>query len=391
MILGGNEILMKEVCETILGTKANITEHGSCELREAHVSGRHISVVKTPTNWLERLKTQPFFSHQVKSMKIEMDCSCLLIFPGPHAFLLVLGDVHNTGKEHHLLRALRDAFGEEVLNYTMVLFMHEYAQEDIKMNRCVIKCHERYHILKNNEDSVIKLFQDATKMMEKSKRKLFFTKDRGMLEKAELYFKQECELKYEEFKTTEESLRIQVTEAENQNSENLKESQQLRDELQASESRENQLHQQMSALKTEKSEQEEELHALRYLKRFLENLTNERESKLKSDNERLKQELEQLVANNQRQSKDNVAFPLTETQHHKSQEQKEDRAPVHEHDRLEDLNIREMKLDHRERETMPSSGECCHCLFITLLSFYWSASTFQCYSDLCTTVWNIGF
>ncbi|XP_073791755.1 uncharacterized protein isoform X2 [Danio rerio] len=354
IVLGGNEVLMREVCETILGTKANITEHGSCELREAHDSGRHISVVKTPTNWLERLKTHPFLSHQVKSLKIEMDCSSLLIFPGPHAFLLVLGDVHNTGKEHYLLRALRDAFGEEVLNYTMVVFMHEYEEEDIKMNRCVKKCHERYHILKNSEDSVIKLFQDATKTIKKRMRNLFFTKDRSMLEKAEMYFTQEYISEYEEFKTTEEGLRIKVTEMENQISENLKDSQRLREELQASKSRENQLNQQMDALKKEKSELEEELCALRYLKRLLENLTNERESQLKSDNEKLKQELEQLTANNQRQSQDSVAFLLTKTQHHKSQEQKEEQAPVQEHERLRDLTVREMKLDHREREMLPS-------------------------------------
>ncbi|KAK9954937.1 hypothetical protein ABG768_014851 [Culter alburnus] len=77
-----------------------------------------------------------------------------MVFPGPHAFLLVLGDVRNSGKEHYLLRALSEVFGQEVLDYSMVLFMHGYSNRDIGRNRCVRKCRERDHKRRVNAELV---------------------------------------------------------------------------------------------------------------------------------------------------------------------------------------------------------------------------------------------
>ncbi|XP_067232897.1 probable DNA double-strand break repair Rad50 ATPase isoform X1 [Chanodichthys erythropterus] len=351
ILLGSDEVLINEACDTILRSTDDkkvetIKSGGKCEFREACVSGRHVSVVKTPTYWLENLKTYLFFSKSVRSMKSDMEFSYSMVFPGPHAFLLVLGDVRNSGKEHYLLRALSEVFGQEVLDYSMVLFMHGYSDRDIGRNRCVRKCSERYHILKDNEDNVLKLFQDATAM--KQGKANFFTKDLELLYKAETYFKKEFDAKYEErenilrgdlaeMKTAEENLRTKMTEMEKQNSENVRELQDLREELDqlreeldahrfrenqlrkdldASISRENQLSQQIDALKEKKYELKEELFDLRDHKRQVNAeliASNERESQLKSDNEKLQRELEQLKDNEKKREKNpREEFLLTE-------------------------------------------------------------------------------
>lgn len=267
-----------------------------------------------------------------------------MVFPGPHAFLLVVKCPQNSGKEHYLLRALCEVFGQEALDYSMVLFMHGFSESEIAGNRCVRKCRKRFHILDNKDDNVLQLFHDATAM--KHRKANFFTKDLELLLKAETYFKNEFEAKYEEresilrrdlaeTKTTEENLRNEVTEMEKQNSEHLRELQDLREELEAHGARENQLkkaldasvsaenrlNRQIDALREKNFELKEELFGLRDHKRRANAeliASNERESQLKSDYEKLRGELEQLKGNekrietNPRESKDMEEFLLTE-------------------------------------------------------------------------------
>lgn len=199
-MLGSDEVLIKEACDKILMSKDRIdsNKQGTCELREACVSGRHVSVVKTHAYWLENLKTYFSFSARVRSMRMDMEVCYSLVFPGPHAFLLVLGDVCNSGKEHYILRALSEEFGQEVLDYCKVLFLHKYRDSDIGRNRCVRKCGKRFHILEENEDNVLKLFNDTTATVIKQRNANFFTKDLKLLDKAETYFKKEFNAKYEE-------------------------------------------------------------------------------------------------------------------------------------------------------------------------------------------------
>lgn len=313
-----------------------------------------------------------------------------MVFPGPHAFLLVLGDVQNSGKEHYLLRALCEVFGQEVLDYSMVLFMHEYSKSDIDRNHCVRKCRTKPHILKDNEDNVLKLFHDATGTMMKQRKGSFFTKDLELLDKAEAYFKKEFDATYEEresilrgdlaeMKTTEENLRTKITEMEKQNSENVEELQdlreeldQLREELDAHEARENQLRkdldacigrenqlgQQIDALKEKNYELKEELFDLRDHKRRVNaelTASNERESQLMSDYEKLQRELEQLKGNekkNPRESKDIEELLLTER--NRLQAQKEVQA-----------SAQEEELDERKRKLLQTVAESQHGIHIS--------------------------
>lgn len=295
-------------------------------------------------------------------MKIDMEFCYSLVFPGPHAFFLVLGDVRNSGKEHYILRALSEVFGQEALDFSMVLFMHEYKDSDIGSNRCVKKCRKRFHILKNNEENVLKLFHDATETMIKQRKGSFFTKDFDLLDKAEAYFKTEFDAKYEEresilrgnlaeMKTTEENLRTKVTEMERKNSENMRELQDLHKELDAhkarinqlnkelddSQSRENHLSQQMDALKKKKYELKEELYALRYYKRQF-------DVELTAFNEREREKF----------------LPTTiQLEHNRLQEQREAglQAPAQEeHDRQKTSDKREVELDEREKKLLQTTG-----------------------------------
>lgn len=366
IVFGSDEVLINEACDIILRSADRMdgTKYGTCEFREACVSGQHVSVVKTPAYELEHLKTYLAFRNRVRSMKRDMEFCYSLVFPGPHAFLLVLGDVRNSGKEHYILRALSEVFGQEALDYSMVLFMHEYRYSDIDSNRCVRKCRKRFHILKNNEENVLKLFHDATKTTIKQRKGRFFTKDFDLLVKAEAYFKIEFDAKYEEresilrgnlaeMKTTEESLRTQVTEMEKLNSENMRELQDLRKELDAqkagvnqlkkeldySQSREKYLSQQMDVLKKTKNELKEELYALRYYKRKLD---------------------VELTAFNVREREREMILPTKiQLEPNRLQEQKEEglQAPAQEeHDRQNTSDRREVELDERERKLLQASG-----------------------------------
>lgn len=363
-MFGSDEVLINEACDTILRSadRMDSTKYGTCEFREACVSGRHVSVVKTPAYGLEHLKTYLTFRNRVRSMKIDMEFCYSLVFPGPHAFFLVLGDVRNSGKEHYILRALSEVFGQEALDYSMVLFMHEYKDSDIGSNRCVKKCRKRFHILKNNEENVLKLFHDATETMIKQRKGSFFTKDFDLLDKAEAYFKTEFDAKYEEresilrgnlaeMKTTEENLRTKVTEMERKNSENMRELQDLHKELDAhkarmnqlnkelddSQSRENHLSQQMDALKKKKYELKEELYALRYYKRQLD---------------------VELTAFNEREREKFLPTKI-QLEHNRLQEQREAglQAPAQEeHDRQKTSDKREVELDEREKKLLQTTG-----------------------------------
>ncbi len=204
ILLGGDDNLLNEACDTILRIPVsdNTSHHKACELREGHVNGHQLSVLKTPSNWLQRLTSAFIFSYTVKSLKNEMEACESLVFPGPHAFLLVLKDAHNTRKEHYFLRAFSNIFGKESLDYCMVLFMQNVNSNEAAQNQCVRKCKYRYHILDNTDRNVEELFSVTEKMVQ-SKKSTFFTNHFDYFLKAKRYFQMEFEA---EKKLTMESI-----------------------------------------------------------------------------------------------------------------------------------------------------------------------------------------
>lgn len=179
---------------------------GICELREGYVQDRHVSVVTTPVEWLARLKSFWFFRNAVKSLKNEMEFCESLVFPGPHAFLLVIDD--KSDEERLLLDAIREVFGQEALDYSMVLFINACPRNQPKDNRCVKACGNRYHILSSTNQSVTRLFVKVERMIE-SKKSHFFTNHFEFFKKVLVHLEQEFKTEYE---TKESELLRKLTE-----------------------------------------------------------------------------------------------------------------------------------------------------------------------------------
>ncbi|XP_051962312.1 GTPase IMAP family member 4-like [Xyrauchen texanus] len=261
IVLGGDSLLMNKVSEFILGERQSgqRTRSGICELREGHVRECHVSVVTTPVSWLERLQSCWFFSNAI-SLKPEMEFSESLVFPGPHAFLLVVR--HNTGKEHYLLNAICEVFGKAVLDYSMVLFIGEsHRTED---NPCVRTCGNRQHIL--TEQNVDALFVKVEQMIH-SKKSHFF------INHFELYKKVSNHLQME-FKEKESELQMEIRDLK---TEHEKEVNNLKIDFR---NREKYLQKKLADSQLNEQHLREELDASRY-----------RESQLKSDLEMSQKEM----------------------------------------------------------------------------------------------------
>ncbi|XP_051733644.1 ribonuclease Y-like isoform X2 [Ctenopharyngodon idella] len=122
-----------------------------------------------------------------------------MLFPGPHAFLLVHRDVKNSGRDNYLLHALSDVFGKKVLDYCMVLFIDGARHNDPNKNYCLKMCGGRNHTLQNTEYSVNELFKKIETMTE-SKDNSFFTTHLECFRKASNYFQEKYEEKENELR-----------------------------------------------------------------------------------------------------------------------------------------------------------------------------------------------
>ncbi|XP_016325763.1 GTPase IMAP family member 4-like [Sinocyclocheilus anshuiensis] len=217
IVLGHNEHLMSQACSIILRLgQGGDTNVGTCELRDGIVNGQPVSVVKTPSSWLKSFSIFSF-RRKLNSIKSEIEFCQSLVFPGPHAFLLVIKDV-KTGKEKILLQALSEVFGIKALDFCMVLLMQEFQRKDIQNNDCVRKCKYRNLFLRNTDQGVEKLFQKTKEMIEPVK---FFTYHLDCFEKAKLYFDKEFEterrelLKMKKNETEEIEKRNEMLQREN--------------------------------------------------------------------------------------------------------------------------------------------------------------------------------
>ncbi|KAA0719692.1 hypothetical protein E1301_Tti020894 [Triplophysa tibetana] len=207
MVLGGDDPLMNEACETILDVRH--TEYANVirtrENMKTNVSRRNVSVLKTPSFWLDVLKSNVIFRNGLKSIKKDMKSCESLLFPGPHVFLLVLGDVHNSSKEGLLLQAVSDVFGKQALDYSMVLFIGEFKEKDIRRNRCVKKCKNRYHVLENTEKLL-----DYVETVVKERENSYFTKNFELTERAKDHFQAEFGWQNLQYVEREISLRSEL-------------------------------------------------------------------------------------------------------------------------------------------------------------------------------------
>ncbi|XP_073681186.1 uncharacterized protein [Garra rufa] len=231
IVLGGDDDLMDKACATIFRKreKTNTFSFGKLEPRSAHVCGRQVSVLKTPFKWLEHLKSYLFFHRKVKSIRNEIESFVSMMFPGPHAFLLVHRDLKNSGSEDYLLRALSEVFGKEVLDYCMVLFMDRAIHNDPKKNTCLKMCEKRYCLLQNTDRSVNELFKKI-KTMTDIKDNSFFTQHLEFFRKASNYFQVEYEEKENKLRNALSDSKDRESQLEHENEKLQREKELLKDE-----------------------------------------------------------------------------------------------------------------------------------------------------------------
>lgn len=165
---------------TILGEKRFQSEFSSssitseCELHQAEVSGRNISVIDTPGLFDTRMCPE--------KLGREIGRSFFLGSPGPHAFLCVL-PVNNrfTEQEENVFQKLEMIFGREMKKYTIVLFTYGdllkkpvdmLIQENRALSTLVGECGGGYHVINNeeltNRDQVSELLEKIDRMVEKN-------------------------------------------------------------------------------------------------------------------------------------------------------------------------------------------------------------------------------
>lgn len=106
---------------TILGRQAFTSEISpssvtdTCKKDTSHFNERTVSVVDTPGVFDTLINES--------QLKCELEKCIMLSDPGPHIFLLVISlGVRFTEEEKKAVNWLKDNFGEEVSNYTLVLF-----------------------------------------------------------------------------------------------------------------------------------------------------------------------------------------------------------------------------------------------------------------------------
>ncbi|XP_047661345.1 polyamine-modulated factor 1-binding protein 1-like isoform X1 [Tachysurus fulvidraco] len=177
ILLGGDEGANKDVCRIIFRNQRNQqrTELEDWELQENHVHGRHVTVAISPPTWLEHLRSYIFLSRGIRSIKNDIEKCVSVAFPGPNAFLLVIRDGRDNGKEHFLLEAVASVFGKQALDYSMVLLIRGSGQNrsDPPSMKCVKKCGQRLHVLEDTDSSVQELFSKVLRMISDNKRKFF--------------------------------------------------------------------------------------------------------------------------------------------------------------------------------------------------------------------------
>lgn len=179
ILLGGDDFTNQEACRFILRNQQNQqrTDLEDWEVKENRVQGRHVTVAISPYSWLERLRSSFFLSSGITRIKNDIKKCVSAAFPGPTAFLLVIRDGHDNGKEHYLLKAVASVFGKEALDYSMVLLVRGSGQKrsDPASMKCVKKCGQKYHVLEDTDRSVSELFSKFLEMVGNKKKEILYS------------------------------------------------------------------------------------------------------------------------------------------------------------------------------------------------------------------------
>ncbi|XP_051993677.1 GTPase IMAP family member 2-like [Xyrauchen texanus] len=157
----GNTILNRDAFE-VKNSPGSVTI--KCEKQEAYVSGWKTSVIDCPGLADTRDNEEILQTVTGKCMDLS--------YPGPHVFLLVMKlGMKFTDEEKNTLKWIQENFGEDALNYTIILFTHDdvlkgkpverYLSKSNDLKQMIKTCWGRYHSFnnenRNNRDQVTEL------------------------------------------------------------------------------------------------------------------------------------------------------------------------------------------------------------------------------------------
>ncbi|XP_065108731.1 GTPase IMAP family member 4-like [Paramisgurnus dabryanus] len=164
----GNKILGRDAFKEDFSPNV-VTRH--CEKEETTKENRKISVTDTPGISNTSISNKELTSEIRKC--IEMST------PGPHVFLLVIKVGRFTEEEQKTVEWIQENFGEDVAQYTIILFTHvdllnrktleEFIEESPEIEALIEKCGGRYQAFnnqdKNDQTQVTELLQKIDKMV----------------------------------------------------------------------------------------------------------------------------------------------------------------------------------------------------------------------------------
>nr|XP_055028888.1 GTPase IMAP family member 9-like [Misgurnus anguillicaudatus] len=131
-------------------SSVSVTEE--CDSKTASVNGRPITYIDTP-GFYDTVSTE-------HSLRSEILRSIIKSSQGPHAFLIILKAETYTGQEMETVRKITESFGEDALNYAVVLFTHgdnldegqtieDFVSRNQELQQLVDKCGGRCHVIDN--------------------------------------------------------------------------------------------------------------------------------------------------------------------------------------------------------------------------------------------------
>ncbi|KAJ0067072.1 hypothetical protein NL108_010218, partial [Boleophthalmus pectinirostris] len=191
---------------TILGEKkfnVELSRHSVtklCQKVNTNIDGRCVAVVDTPGLFDTNLSHEEINKEMVKCIN--------LLAPGPHVFLLVIKIDRFTAEEREAIRLIKEGFGEDAAQFTIILFTHGDELEEHNMsiekyiegedydsfNQLLSECGNRYHVFNNrnktNRTQVSELLQKIDNMVKENGGRNY-TND--MLQKAEAAINKETQ------------------------------------------------------------------------------------------------------------------------------------------------------------------------------------------------------
>ncbi|XP_047659553.1 GTPase IMAP family member 7-like [Tachysurus fulvidraco] len=209
----GNTILREEAFR-VEASPASVTT--TCKAKNKLLDGKNITIIDTPgvlDTWL------------IWNRKASHAHDCISMFsPKPHVFLLVIRLGRFTLEENNALKWIQENFGEEALNFTLILFtggdllekkpVENFISNSYELQNLVDTCKGRYHVLNNydksNRTQVTELLEKINLMLHLNMG-YFYTKESSNFKSKEMAIRQEEELKRKALKEemqTEERRKI---------------------------------------------------------------------------------------------------------------------------------------------------------------------------------------